>query len=152
MWLSIPAMDQAQTTLDPTFSNMQLNCIFSLDLTFLLNIFIFHARNPQLEISLCAHTVSSSSKTPVDVTSVIPFRLDEAPSRATEDFVQPFFMTSKLSLMCRITGEHRVLTSYEMRQPTGLQDFCPSFTLYQTQINIKFQIFNMFLFQFGFYS
>lgn len=69
---------------------MQLNCDSSLDLTCLLNIHIFHSTPPAWNRGFVLTLFSPQARYPVNVTTVISFRLDKAPSRANKDIIQLF--------------------------------------------------------------
>lgn len=102
----VPTMNQAPKALDPCFPKMQLHRVLSVDPTCLVNTDIFQTPHPQFGAQALCTVCSPQARYTVDVISVILFRLDKAPSRATKDIIQQFslLMTNRLILMCKITS------------------------------------------------
>lgn len=113
--MTVPAVNRAPKALDPRFPTMQFRCVWSMNPTYLVNIDFFQAPHPKFVSQALCTVYSPQASDTVDVTSVILFRHDKAPCRATEDIIQQFshLMTNRLNLMCRVTGVH-VLTHHSV--------------------------------------
>lgn len=104
----VPTVNQAPKSPGSSFSQ---NAVLSMNPTYLVNnIDVFQASHPQsVSQALCTvHRYSPQAGSTVNVTSVMLFRHDKPPCRATEAITQHFshLMTDTFILMCRITGVH----------------------------------------------